>query len=397
MQIFRYGRVLCIAAGLGVAACGANPDMTEFSAQTAALQVTVAAEQQEIIKEYDRIIRLTGQAAREEWLEGTSLPASSQAESGAAAKLPKTYDPADWRKERGEVLAFTRQVDGLMADITAYSTSLVNLAAKGETGKKAVEDSLGSLQNIANLVNVAGASVPAAAVTLLKEIGDLVTRAQARKSLDKAMSEIARNKGAQKVADVLKAYFEEDLAPLADSLRTNRVQLERYKTGPNMIRFYNAYASWQSRDRSFALLLLDDAARQEKLGNRPEAQLYADLLKCYDAGARGCPRASAVSGLASALILLDAISDDARAYYETKRKVEAWSKQRRDRVAAIGTALDAWATEHDRLANWFAKCAGAGGLKKSCGAWSAANLQAAVERIKSVQSSLENAPAEEGG
>lgn len=387
-----HGLAPGVIIALFVGACGANPDMTEFSAQTAALQTTIASEQQEIIGEYDRVIRLTEQAGSEKWFERLAFAPSSPQESTALANLRKEYDPDKWHKERREVLEFTNQVNGLMSDITAYSTSLVNLAAKGETGKAAVNESLGSLQNIANLVNISGVAIPAAAVSILEEIADLVTRAQARKSLAEAMSEISRNNGAQKVASLLKTYLEDDLIPLSDSLRTNHVQLERYKTGPNLIRFHNRFSSWQAQDRSFALLLLDDAARQEALGSRNEAQLYADLLKCYAPEAKGCPRASAASGLASVLILFKAVADDARTYLETKRSIDIWSKTRRDRAAAIGVALDAWANEHDRLADWFVKCSGNGAFSKSCGAWSAANLKAAVERIDNIQSSLETAP-----
>lgn len=388
MPVLRYARILGVIAGLGVAGCGANPDMTEFSAQTAALQAAVAAEQQEIIKQYDQIIRLAEQAVEEEWLKEPPLPKPTPRELAAAKTLRESYDPDAWLMERGKYLALTRDVDGLMADVAAYSTSLVNLAAKGETGKAAVKESLGSLKNIANLAGLAVAPVPAAAVEVLEKIAELVSRAEARESLDDAMSEITRNNGAQKLAKLLNIYFRDSLEPLAFGLGKNRVMLERYSVGPNMIAFYNNHKSWRARDRSFALLNLGDAARQERLRERSEAQLYADLLACYDADARGCPRASAVSGLSSTLILLDSISKDARAFYETKRKVEAWSKQRDRRTAAIGAALEAWAIEHDRLANWFAKCAGAGGLKKSCGAWSAASLQAAVESIRSVRPDL---------
>jgi len=366
----------------------ATPDMTDFSTQTAALQTSVATEQQEIVSQYDAIIALTKRGKDEGWFKEPILPATSESETQAAETLREKYAPQTWRKENGTVLQVTAEVDGLLEDIAAYSTALVNLAAKGETGKESVGAALGSLKKISSAASLPAAGFPDVAVKIAEELGDLITRAQAQESLSAAMAVVADGEGAQKVAEVLRAYMDEDVSDLVGSLRADRLLLERYNVGPDTVRFYKKHATWRARQRSFALLNLDDATRQERLGNRSEAQVYADLLNCYKPDAQGCPRASAVSGLAASQVLVGMVSAEVRGYLDTKAGLVAWKKARDDRIAAIGSALDAWATEHDQLAAYFKQCAGMRVFKAACAPYSAANLKAAVGRIGAIRSSL---------
>jgi hypothetical protein len=376
-----------------MAGCATTPDMTDFSAQTVALQTSIAEEQQQVIVQYDTIIALTERGKAENWFGEPVLPASTAEEQRAAQTLAEEYAPTKWREERQSVLGVTAQVDGLLGDIAAYSTALVNLAAKGETGRESVGQALGSLKNIANIASIGTAGIPEVAVRLAEELGELITRAQAQQTLAEAMAVVADGRGAQKVAGILNAYLSEDVADLVFALTSDRLLLERYKVGPDTVRFYSRNAPWRARQRSFALLNLDDAARQERLGSRSEAQLYADLLSCYDPDAHGCPRASAVSGLAASQLLLAMVSAEVRGYLDTKSELETWESTRIARISAIASALDAWASEHDRLAAYLEECAGVRAFRASCGTYSAANLKAAVDRIRGVLSDLEIEPA----
>jgi len=371
--------------------------MTAFGDQTAALQVSVANENQEIVKQYDAIITLTDVSDREHWFDAPILPGSKD-DLDAAALLHKNYAPKTWRDERANVLTITATVEELMIHLTAYSSSLGSLAAKGETGRDSVDKAMGSLKSIADIAGVSTAGMSTAAATVVikvaGEIADLVTRAQAQASLNAAMNVITDGGGAQKVARILREYSAAE-ASLVDSLGRDRIMLERYRTGTNLVAFYNLESSWRARERAFALLNLDDAARNEALRSRSEAQLYADLLKCYSPTGRGCPRASAVSDLASAQLLLRTVSQDARGYFDTRDQIQAWEKQQKDRLSAIADAADVWAQEHDRLAAYFHECAGIRAVYASCGTYSATNLKAAGERIQGIFSSLKTAPSDD--
>ena len=366
----------------------ATPDMTDFSTQTAALQTAVLTEQQEIVSQYDAIIALTERGQDEGWFSEPVLPAATARETQAAETLRERYAPKKWQEERSSVLRVTGEVDGLLEDITAYSIALVNLAAKGETGKESVGNALGSLKKISSAASIPAAGFPDVAVKLAEELGDLLTRAQAQTSLAAAMAVVADGQGAQKVAGVLKAYMNEDVSDLVLALRRDRTLLERYNVGPDTVRFYNLNAPWRASQRSYALLNLGDAARQERLGNRSEAQVYADLLNCYKPDAQGCPRASAVSGLAASQLLVGMVSAEVRGYLDTKSELVMWETARVERIAAMGAALDVWAMEHDRLAAYFKQCAGVRVFKAACAPYSAATLKAAVGRIGAIRSSL---------
>jgi len=361
-------------------------DLKDFSDKTADLQASIAAEHQEVISQYDEIIQLAKLGKKEDWFRQTVLPASNQVEQAAIENLAAAYTLDSWLSERKEFLGIATDVDKLLETLVAYSTALSNLAAQGETGKEAVEGATTSLTNIAKIVDPATAGIPGNIIAVLTEVGDIYTRAQAQEKLSDAMSLVASHQGAQKIAEVIKAYVDNGMVPLVSGLKGSRMQLERYKAGPDMIRFYNNQSTWQARQRTFALLNLDDAARSEAFSGSTEAQIYADLLKCYNADSSGCPNASAISGLASSQLLLRAVQSDVRQYKNTETGVLRWAKKRMSNGSAIKDAIDAWAVEHDRLSSYLAEFAGFRALKGDCGAYSAANLKMAIERVKNTLS-----------
>src|SRR5688572_19512713 len=147
----RYSKkLLAVVAGFGISAC-ATPDMTDFAKQTATLQTAIAAEHQEIASQYDESIRLADQGKAESWFP--------------TDRIAMAYDPAKLRVERKQVAEYAMQVDQLMASVSAYTTSLVNLAAQGETGKDAVDQAFGSVTSITALAGPA-VQIPAGFVAL---------------------------------------------------------------------------------------------------------------------------------------------------------------------------------------------------------------------------------------
>jgi len=355
MWLVRKSCILAIATAWGLAAC-ATPDMTDFAKQTTALKAAVATEHSEVAKQYDATIRLGTQLQQDRVYE----PGSDEGKAIAARVERLTT-------ERKQVADTAKQIDRLMADVSAYTTSLANLAAEGETGTEAVEQAFGSLTAITGLVSP-GVSIPAVAVDVAKAVGQAFTRAQAQYSLDAAMSEVTSIMGAQKLATVLKAYFQGE-SGLIVGLRTPRTQLERYRVGPNLVGYYTNYQKWA------------------------EARVYPELLTCFRNDDETCRLSPDVAAtLAGSQDLYMGATPHAQSFFAARAEVEAWSKQRQDKIAAIGVALDVWAQEHDRFAAYFRECAGLRVLRARCGAYSAANLAAAVATIQTILSDLSTMP-----
>ncbi len=388
-------RIVCITAISLLGAGCSTVNLHDFSDKTLGLQTTIVSEHQEVLTQYNEIIVLTQLGEKEKWFEQTVLPASNKAEEEAIKNLAAAYNPQKWVEEKKDFLSVATDVNELLNTLVAYSTAIANLSAKGETGKKAVEEAAGTLTNIAKIVDPAAAGIPSEIVAILKEIGDIYTRAQAQEKLSDAMNLIASQQGAQKIAVVINAYVDKGLIPLASGLKSSRIVLENYKAGPESIAFYNLQSTWHAQQRTFALLNLDDAATAtEVFQRRSEAQIYAALIKCYSADNSGCPNASAISDLASRQLLLRAVQEDVRRYKDIKMKTLSWAGIRKARGEAIKAAIEAWAIEHDRLASYLNECAGFRALKGECGAYSAANLEAAIERVTGVLSELEAADSD---
>jgi hypothetical protein len=361
MWLLRKCCILAIATACGLAAC-ATPDMTDFAKQSAALRAAVATENSEVAKQYDNTIGLGIQLQQ----DGV-FPRDSRNAKDIADRVEKL------NTQRKQVADNAKQVDELMADVSAYTASLANLAAQGETGSEAVEQAFGSLAALTGLASPGGVSIPQPVVEAAKAVGQAFTSAQAQRSLDEAMSEVTRIQGAQKLADVLKAYLQGE-SLLIVGLRTPRTQFERYKVGSNLIGYYLNYQTWV------------------------EARVYPELLTCFRSDSEKCHLSPAVAEtLAGAQDLYVEATPHAQSFFQARAEVEAWSNQRQAKIAAISVALDAWAVEHDRFAAYFRQCAGLRVLRVGCGAYSAANLAAAIATIQTILSDLSTTPADPAG
>ncbi len=376
----------------------ATADLSGFSDQTTALMVSVSKENQAIADKMNEVISLAELAKAEGWFDEPVFPSEDGDAEADVASLAESYNVSRQVALRRKFAGRSDDILETLDAITAYSTSLAELAAAGETGKEAVQKSVGTLNTIVTTLGGPAGIIGGTAVNIVEEIGDLVTRAQAQNRIEDAMEILAGPDGALRKTVVL-------LHQMLDNLETQFVTpaydqvnvLEQYHHGPGLIAFYNGSNSWMYRNRAFYLVRMDDEARKEFIQNKTEQEMYKGLQACLD-DQPGCPHASLAAGLAARLTLLADVKDEFEAFEAAKRSNNEWRNRRITSIARTKRGLDAWADQHDAIYNSLQSCGGFKALKPGCGNWSTANLREAVEKIERIlpDSTSPNSPADGG-
>ena len=356
------GGMAALGIAIALLAGCATPDLRPFAGQTARLAEAVAGEQREITLKFERVIDLNDEACKKEKraAAGPDAPKPPPTPISCSQKDQREKDAASYAESR-------RIIDGLLEKSVDYATTLAQLAQAGETGGEAAQSLLASVKQFGNLVGVGGTAVTSTVATALEKISTAVTRVQAQRSLAEATA------AAQGAIDAV-----------ADGIRDLHAPTDRI-------------AGVLQRDELSALLTLagadlvglfqDASLGREAVSRRLNGPEMAELLKC---GATGSDKAKCTqlqNSLRSAEELgrlLDQLRPEYQAYEAGRVAVIRWRADRKESLAAISKAMEAWKAEHGRVAEVLRRC---GGLRAAnCVQLDAASLSKAINQINEIRS-----------
>lgn len=360
----------------------ATPDFHPFATETASLGSAISAEQAEVQAHLAKV------AAR------------------AEARDPDDPRLAKMKRHETDYANDSTAIDAVMAVAVDYSSTLVALAAKGETGAQSVSALADSLKGLSAAVGVAfpaAASVPAWTVELVQEIGKDVTRIQAQQSLaaalkmaDPAVARIARTVGQ------VYAWPNGPQAEIVRGLHVEEVGILRDEVGKNRLAFYRGVnvANVKLADRSPQTRLeyffgdIDD-----RLGRQYPAAGVCGLTRTVAAGAGEpvsfkddphCLTGQTAQGLAAITTLLSGIEPQFQGYNREVAASSQWLQQRAAISVPIAAAAAEWAAEHHAIMKKLDECGGLHALRQSCGNLTFANLKLFVGRVKAIAAKGEN-------
>ncbi len=364
----------------------ATPDFKPFASETATLGGAVSAEQSEIVAHFVQT------KAKAETRDSTDSRVDQLATQQAA------------------YAANAVALNAVLDVAVIYSTTLVDLAAAGETGSAAVDSLAQSLKGFASALSVVLPVIPVWAGELAKEIAQDVTRIQAQKSLaeaartaDPTVAKIAR------VITDLNAWPSGPQAAIVTGLQSTEEGVLRDIVGRNRIAFYQGInvrkvtipdRAPQTRLEYFFGDVDDRIAKQnpaagicgiaplepvrdargQPVKDSSGNQLFAPTSAQRDDP--NCLTGQTVQGLQAIVTLLAGIEPQFQAYTRDLAASRGWLEQRKATSAAISAAATAWAAEHGKLAAKLEECGGLHALRSSCGNLTFANFKLAVERVR---------------
>ena len=354
---------LCIT--LFVGGC-ATPDFRPFATETAALGGAIAAEQAEVATHFAQI---KGKAE-------TRNPGDSRVK-----QLEK-----DQARYEANAAALNQVVDLAVS----YSDALVELAAAGETGSKAVDSLADTFNGFSSTIGIASpiAALPAWATSLAKELAQVATRIQAQKGLAEAAAtaDPAIKRIAQLISELF-AWPNGEQAGIAAGLQSTEEGVLRDIIGKNRIAFYRGInvdevkvgeRPAQTRLEYFFGDVDDRIAKQN-----PAAGICG-MTSPQPGGDSNCLTGQTVQSLEAVVNILSGIEPQFLAYTRDLAASRKWFEQRRAASGPMSAAVNAWATEHGKLARKLQECGGLHALRASCGNLTFANLKLAVERVRAI-------------
>ena len=372
----------CVLLMYWISGCATKADLSGFSDQTGALMSAVNDEQQAVAVKMNDLIALTRLAEQEGWFKEPVFPSDDGSAENDVAMLAERYSTARYLELRENFIGLAGAIQQTLNSISQYSTALAELAAAGETGREAVTKSVGTLNSIASTLGGPAGLIGETAANVAREIGDLITRAQAQERIEDAMSLLAGDNGAlRKTVELLKQLLDTLENKFVKPMHNQVMVLEQYRHGPGLISFYESSSSWMYSNRAFYLLRMDDEVRREFIADMTEQKIYKALKACMD-DSPGCPQATLASGLAARLLLMANIEDEYRSFMAAKKTSELWRHVRVQRIEQLKIALDVWAAQHEAIYESIQQCGGFNALKPGCGNWSEANLRISIEKIK---------------
>lgn len=396
-RTLRSMRSALTVAALGLIAGCATPDFKPFAAETAALGGAIAAEQAEVIAHF--------------------------AQTGAKAE---TRNPDDTRVKRlgsqkDTYAQNAEAVNALMTVAVNYSSTLVDLAAAGETGAKAVTSLTDTLKGFSSALSIAlpVAAIPVWASALVKEIAQDVTRIQAQNTLAEATksADPTITKIAKAIADLYQ-WPSGGQVLTAVGLQTSEEGVLQDTVGRNRIAFYRGInvkevkvgdRQSQTRLEYFFGDTDDRIAKQSPAAGicgiaawEPARDAKGQFIKDKSgnpvfAAQQGNPRddpncltGQTVQSLQAIVSLLSAIEPQFQAYTRDLAASRKWLEQRKASSRQISEAAKMWATEHSTLAKQLEQCGGLRAIRSSCGNLSFSNFKLAVDRVKTIAGKGDN-------
>lgn len=382
-------RTVAIAIAIVASGC-ATPDFKPFATETADLGGAISAEQTEVVARF--------------------------AQTGGKAETRNRDDPraATLAKQKKAYADNAAAVNAVMDVAVDYSNVLVDLAAAGESGAKAVNSLADTLRGFSSALNIAFplADAPVWASKLASEIAQDVTRVQAQNSLAEAttvadptirkMADAITNlhewpKGAQ--ARIVAGLQSSEEGILRDIVGQNRIALF---TGISVDEVQVADLKKQSRLEYFFGEIDDRIARQSPVAGicgiaawEPAVDAQGKVIKDkngkvvfvqhdHPGDDRNCLTGQTAQGLQAIVNLLSGIEPQYQAYIRDLATSRKWLEERQASSGRIADAAKIWAVEHSKLAKQLEECGGLRALRKSCGNLTFSNFKLAVARVKSI-------------
>lgn len=374
-----------------VTAC-ATPDVKPFAEQTAALETAIVAEKKAVVDKMDGLI--------------------AQIEKGRSVEPPLTeIDKGTWESNKKSYLESMAVVTQVLSEATAYSDAVASLAAAGETGSAAADDVYKTVQGFVSLAASVGGpavSIPAelaksVAGRVFKEIGDLWTRYEAQKSLTEATRMahpiiIKISAGVNGIFDdihndIIFSIYNEMKNAESSVLFTAAAKFHK-KYGNDatlnaLLRDVNALPLANLRAEFCLRGLLEQAARLRCLADSldpatKDAIEDGDSARLETLAAESEAARHRIEFIYFLLAAVNETEDDHDRFLKARAETEEWNKTRAARSRALVKATQAWVKTHEELTTVLANCSGFKFLKASCRNLTAANLKAAIKRIKNL-------------
>jgi hypothetical protein len=380
-----------LAAGVALLAGCATPDFRPFAAETAALGGAISTEQAEVVARLAQTI------------------AKTQTRNANDGRV------ADFEKQKASYAANAAAVNVVMTTAVSYSTALVELAAAGETGAKAVTSLTDTLKGFSSALGVAlpVASIPAWASALAQEVAQAVTRIQAQNSLADATK--AADPTITRIAAALSELYEWPKGPQAlivSGVQASEEGVLQDIAGRHRMAFYRGInvkevsvdkRPEQSRLEYFFGEAADRVARQSPAAGicgiaawvpmRDEKGAFVtdkngNPVFVAEPGTPkddpNCLTGQTLQGLNAIVTLLAGIEPQFQAYTRELALSRKWREQRQEASVRISQAAKQWAAEHARLAEALEECGGLRALRRNCGNLTFSNFKLAVERIRMI-------------
>ena len=317
--------------------CASTPDLSVWSQSSAVLANSVKAGQNQILEGLDETIAQIEIGGQEGWPD-----------TGDG----KTYNLKDWRdgnsnspdevKKLGYRKSFVNsqtRIDNMMKGMVSYSNALANLAAAGETGKKASES---ILESITGLLSAAGMILPAGNVVkeLVVQLSDKTTRIQAQNKLASTMEEIqpAIDQVATKIKEITEKHRE-----IVANIYLAQDSLAFKDLGTNQQTWY------EDNCRSHML----EIAFKHGYGKNI-------LLMCWP------------------MIIKN------KAYQAKRRDIMKWKETMDGLLDHINEAADTWSEAHAEARTFLVNCGGIRSLRSGCGTYSMSNLLLVAGSIQNI-------------
>ncbi|MDE0342149.1 MAG: hypothetical protein OXK82_03105 [Deltaproteobacteria bacterium] len=350
--------LLCLPWFALLAAC-ATPDLKPFAEQTASLAAAVNTERAAVLERFDLVTYLTAQYREHN--------------SAKLQNAKRRYDET------------SKVVSNLLREAVQYSAALADLAEASETGGDAVTTLFGTINRFTSVTSITSVSVsPAAkpAEAWLVRVGKAWTRIEGQRSLRDAVTVASRPNGAVSVLarTIGEIYGCSDPGPchgpqyrLLAALNEQERLMRRREAGRQRIGFFNEIGGPDRLENYYAGL-------RKKL---PEDTAERGFCVNPDGGMDDphCVPGENLQSMAALHAILAVLESNDLLLREKERQAEAWKRTRQAKARAIVAAVNAWAAEHEKLADVLRRCAGFRALRSTCGGSSAANLKTAVEQI----------------
>ena len=341
-----------------LAAC-ATPDLKPFADRTASLAATVNVERAAILERFEMVSDLT-----EEYRE---------------------EDKAEWQEAKRRYRASSKVVSDLLGEAVQYSTTLADLAEASESGGEAVDSLLGTINGFASVASISGLSADLAKTTagqVLHKVGEAWTRIKGQRSLRDAVTVVSGSDGAVRVLarGIAEIYgckeigaCDDSQSKLLDALNEQERLMRRREAGRQRIGLFEEIGGPDRLESYYAAI-------RQKL---PEDTAERGFCVNPNGGMDDphCVPGENLQSIAALHAILAVLESNYLVWREKVREAEAWKRTRQVKAHAIVAAVEAWAAEHDKLADVLQRCSGFRALGSSCGGLSAANLRTAVEQI----------------
>lgn len=343
---------------LPLAAC-ATPDLKPFADRTASLAAAVNVESAAILERIEMVSGLT--------------------------KEYREKDHAQWHDAKREFNASSKVVSDLLGEAVQYSTALADLAEASESGGKAVDSLLSTIKGFASVASTSGIPTGLAETTAgkaLQKVGKAWTRIQGQRSLRDAVAVVSGSDGAVRVlargiADIYgcrgNGSCDGPQSELLDAMNRQERLMRDREAGRHRIGLFKEIGGSDRLESYYSAIrqkLPEDTARRGFCVN-PDGGM--DDPHCVSG-----ENLQSIAALHTILAVLEA---NYLAWTEKVREAEVWKRTRQAKARAILAAVEAWAAEHDKLADVLQRCSGFRALRSSCGRLSATNLKKSVEQL----------------